>query len=65
MSLTLDSTPIDIAVWDTDVSVADGWLHALWGLRPGVSSPRPSAVRVNPDCLAGAGWLTALWGLEI
>jgi hypothetical protein len=64
VSLTLD-THIDIAEWDTDDPMVEDWLRTLWGIRAGVSSPRPSALRVHPACRASAGWLTALWGFSI
>jgi len=65
MTLTLDTMPIDTGEWDGEASMVDDWLRVLWGIQPGVSSPRPAAVRVHPACLASAGWLTALWGFAL
>ena len=40
----------------------DDWLRLIWGVRPGVSSARCTAGRLQPSCVASAGWLQALWG---
>jgi hypothetical protein len=65
MTLTLDTTTIDTGQWDAEAPMVEEWLWTLWGIRPGVSSPRPATVPVHPACLASAGWLSALWGFSL
>jgi hypothetical protein len=65
MTLTVDTFPIDISEWETEDSMAEEFLYTVWGIRPGVSSPRPTALRIDPACHASAAWLTALWGFSI
>ena len=64
MSLTLDAAPIDLGDWDTEVSLVNDWLTAMWGIRLGESSPTSRIDSLPPDCLAAAGWLVALWGFS-
>jgi hypothetical protein len=64
MSLTLDAAPIDLGDWDTEVAQVNDWLAAMWGVRPGESSPTSRPGSVPPDCLAAASWLVALWGIS-
>jgi hypothetical protein len=65
MSLTLDTTLVDVANWDAEVPTVEDWLRTMWGIRAGASSPRSSGLRVHPSCLASAGWLNALWGFSV
>ena len=63
-TLTLDRTTSDGDEW-RDVEALpslDDWLRVIWGVRPGVSSPRCTAGLVDTGCVATAGWLHALWG---
>ena len=64
-TLTLDPTTFDGREWsDVEASPSlDDWLRLMWGVRPGVTSPRCTAGQVHPGCVATAGWLHALWGL--
>ena len=64
MTLSLDTSLLDIEAWEANLPLAGDWLYALWGLRPGVSSPRSSGVTVPPGT-PGAGWLHALWGFAV
>jgi hypothetical protein len=65
MALTLDTAPIDLGDWDTELSPVNGWLAALWGIEPGKSSPRSQLTLVPVDCVGSAGWLAALWGFHV
>ena len=65
MSLTLDTTLIDVGDWDAEVPTVEDWLCTMWGIGVGTSSPRSSVVRVHPSSLAAAGWLNALWGFSV
>ena len=66
--MTLTSVTIDPTTFDGEWSEVaalpsvDDWLRTMWGLRPGVSSPRRSPGPVHPSCVAASGWLHALWG---
>jgi hypothetical protein len=64
MSLTIDPILADLDQWASDVSMVDDWLYAMWGVVPGVSSPR-SQCTVHPSTAAAAGWLNAMWGFAI
>ena len=64
MSLTIDTTPIDIDDWATDRPTVEDWMRTIWGLQPGTSSPRCSG-NVHRSCLASGGWLTAMYGFSI
>ena len=63
-TLTFDPTTIDDDEWTGVESLPslDDWLRLIWGVRPGVSSARCTAGRLQPSCVASAGWLQALWG---
>jgi hypothetical protein len=62
-SVTLDPTTFDDEWTEGEgLSSVDDWLRTMWGLRPGVSSPRRSTGPVHPSCAATAGWLQAIWG---
>jgi hypothetical protein len=65
MTLSLDTSLLDIDAWEADLSMTGDWLYALWGIRPGVSSPRSSRVTAPPCTAASAGWLHALWGFAV
>lgn len=64
MSLTIDHTITDLYEWATDQSMVDDWLHVMWGVVPGASSPpaRPWG-RLHPSSAATAGWLDTLFGV--
>jgi hypothetical protein len=62
MSLTLDTTLVDIEDWAVQVPTVDDWLWTMWGIRDGASSPRCSGRRIHPSTFASAAWLNALWG---
>ena len=57
MTLTLDTSPIDIAANKTEATMIDDWLYRIWGIRPDISSPRSSGTGIHPSCAASAGWL--------
>ena len=40
MSLTIDPMIDELDEWASDLSMVEDWLYALWGIVPGVSSPR-------------------------
>jgi len=65
MTLSLDTSPLDIDAWEADPPTTGDWLSALWGVRPGVSSPRSCGVAVQPSAAASAGWLHALFGFAV
>ena len=66
-SVAVDSMAVDVEQWaeiDASPSV-DDWLRVMWGLRPGVSSPRCTAGPGHSSWAAGAGWLRAMWGIGV
>jgi hypothetical protein len=66
MTLAIETTAIDFDDWaTTDLPTVEAWLHTLWGIRPGTSSPTCSTGKVHPSCLASADWLTTLYGFSI
>jgi hypothetical protein len=64
MSLTIDPMIDELDEWASERSMVEDWLYALWGIVPGVSSPR-SELTAHPFTAAAAGWLNALWGSAI
>ena len=66
MRVAVETTDIDFDDWETtDLRMVENWLHTMYGIRPGTSSPRCSADSVHPSCVASTGWLTALYGFSI
>ena len=64
MSLTIEPTISDLNEWTAEVSLVDHWLFAMWGVRPGHSSPTRSH-GVHPSSVTTAGWLNSLWGFTV
>lgn len=75
MSLTIDitdinedlvtDTPADTSQDSTPACTVDGWLYALWGLRPGVSLRATPAAATHPYPPQIAEWLYHLWGISV
>ena len=61
-SLTLNTITIDGEDW-TEIELAathGDWLRVMWGLRPGVSSPRCTLGPGHPGCTTDVKWLHAM-----
>lgn len=56
-----DTRPVEFEQCDYDRSAAERCVYGLWGLRPGVSSPRRSPV--SEHC--PVGWLYGVWGFDV
>lgn len=75
MTQTIDTTEIpadlvaDEATNEPDIVVAaptaDGWLYAMWGIRPGTSSPTTSARVTYRYPAEIADWLNRMWGIPL
>ena len=75
MSLTIDITDIpaylvaEAVPYETDAvpapSVVDGWLSAIWGIRPGPSLPATPAGATSRYPAEIAEWLHRMWGVPL